>query len=106
MKEGSKKTAKKKDDRIRLFVFGKKMDWGLLAVIFVLLTVGLIMILSASAPFALRTEGDSYYYFEKQLLFAGIGIVVMFIVSKIDYRIYNSRLSYLAYLRRLTDLCL
>ena len=123
MKEGSNKTAKRKNDkkikekyekqrkariiqerredkdRIKLFVTGKKMDLGLLAVILILLTVGLIMILSASAPYALRTEDNSYYYFEKQLTFAIIGLVLMFIVSKIDYRIFNSRISYLAYIR-------
>ena len=87
----------KNEDRVRLFVRGKSLDYGLLAVVFILLTVGLIMLLSASAPYALRTEGDSYYYFSKQLMFVGIGVVLMFVISRIDYRILNSRLSWLAY---------
>ena len=96
-KEARKKN-KEDDEKVHLFSHGKNFDFGLLIIILILLTAGLIMILSASTPYSLRTEGDSYYYFKKQLVFAGIGLVVMFIVSKFDYRILNSRLSWLAYL--------
>ncbi len=106
MNKAKKKQSVKNEDRVRLFVKGKSLDYGLLAVVFILLTVGLIMLLSASAPYALRTEGDSYYYFSKQLMFVGIGVVLMFVISRIDYRIFNSRLSWLAYIRRTSDLCL
>ena len=34
-----------------------------------LLTIGLIMVLSASSPSALSESGDSYKYFSKQLLY-------------------------------------
>jgi len=96
--EEARKRHKQDEDKVRLFSRGKNFDFGLLLVVIVLLTVGLIMILSASSPFSLRTEGDSYFYFKKQLIFAGIGLGVMFIVSKLDYRMMNSRLSWLAYL--------
>ena len=86
------------NERVHLFSRGKNFDFGLLIIIIALITIGLIMILSASAPYSLRTEGDSYFYFSKQLMFAGIGLVLMFIVSKFDYRILNSRLSWLAYI--------
>jgi cell division protein FtsW len=92
------------EEPIKLLVFGKSLDFGLLAVVIVLLTVGLIMLLSASAPYSLRTEGDSYFYFMKQLKFVIIGIVVMLIVSRVDYRILNSRLAWLAYIRRTSEL--
>ena len=72
--------------------------FGLLLIVLVLLTVGLVMILSASSAYSLRTEGDSYFYFKKQLVFAGIGLLLMFIISRLDYRILNSRLSWLAYI--------
>ena len=97
-KESAKSNAVVNDNRIHFFVKGRKMDLGLVAIVLILVTVGLIMLLSASAPYALRTENDSYFYFTKQLKFAIAGIVLMFIISKIDYRILNSRISYLAYI--------
>lgn len=71
----------------------KPMDIGLLVTIFMLLSLGLIMVLSASAPSALTYEGDSYHYFRSQLANALIGIVAMFFFSFVDYRIYKGRLA-------------
>ena len=65
------------------------LDFTLLITILLLLTIGLIMVLSASSPSALSESGDSYKYFSKQLLFAVIGIVAMIFISKIDYRFYK-----------------
>ncbi len=47
------------------------------------------MVLSASAPSSLSTNGNSYTYVIKQLAFAIIGIILMFIISRFDYRIYK-----------------
>lgn len=90
----------KEKEQLKLFVKNKSLDYGLLIVVLILLAIGLVMVLSASAPYALRTEGDSYFYVKKQLMFAVIGIVCMFGISKFDYRILNSRLAYLAYIGR------
>ncbi|MBO5142720.1 MAG: FtsW/RodA/SpoVE family cell cycle protein [Clostridia bacterium] len=90
--------AVKEKEQLKLIVKKKALDYGLLVVVLVLLAIGLVMILSASAPYSLRTEGDSYFYVKKQLIFAVIGIACMLFISKIDYRILNSRLSYLAYI--------
>ncbi len=90
--------AVKEKEQLKLIVKKKSLDYGLFIVVLVLLAIGLVMILSASAPYSLRTEGDSYYYVKRQLLFAVIGIACMLVISKIDYRILNSRLAYLAYL--------
>lgn len=90
--------AVKEKEQLKLIVKKKALDYGLLIVVLVLLAIGLVMILSASAPYALRTEGDSYFYVKRQLIFAVIGIICMLVISKIDYRILNSRLSYLAYI--------
>ena len=70
----------------------KQLDLGLLFVTLVLLAFGVIMVLSASAPSAFRQEGDSFFYFKKQGLFAIAGIVVMIFMSKVDYKIYSSKL--------------
>ena len=53
----------------------KHLDIGLLITIFILLGLGLMMVLSASAPSALNYEGDSYFYFKSQAKNALIGIV-------------------------------
>lgn len=90
----------KEREQLKLIVKKKSLDYGLLIDVLILLAIGLVMILSASAPYSLRTEGDSYFYVKRQLLFAVIGIVCMLVISKIDYRILNSRLAYLAYLGR------
>lgn len=67
----------------------KKLDIGLLVTIFILLSLGLIMVLSASAPSALTYDGDSFYYFKSQLINAVIGIAAMMFLSLVDYRIYH-----------------
>ncbi len=97
VKANKAREATSEDSRIHLFVRGKRLDFGLVAIVLVLVTVGLVMLLSASTPYSLRTEGDSYFYFTKQLKFAIAGIILMFIISKIDYRIFNSRIAWLAY---------
>ena len=53
----------------------KHLDIGLLVTIFILLGLGLMMVLSASAPSALNYEGDSYFYFKRQAKHALIGII-------------------------------
>lgn len=65
------------------------IDFTLLITILLLLSIGLIMVLSASSPSALAESGDSYSYFSKQLIFAILGIIAMLFISKVDYRFYQ-----------------
>lgn len=71
----------------------KPYDLGLILTIFMLLALGLIIVLSASAPSALSSYGDSYYFFKKQLISAAVGLVCMFGVSLFDYRNYKGKLA-------------
>ena len=68
---------------------GKKsqVDFVLIIIIIILLSFGIVMVLSASAPSALAETGDSYTYVTKQIQFAVLGLAIMWIVSRIDYRI-------------------
>lgn len=66
-----------------------QFDFLLCITILLLLSLGIIMVLSASAPSALASENDSYAFVRKQAGFAVLGIVLMFIISKIDYRFYK-----------------
>lgn len=65
------------------------IDFTLLITILVLLSIGLVMVLSASSPSALAESGNSYSFFSKQLIFAVLGLVAMLFISKIDYRFYK-----------------
>ena len=65
------------------------IDFTLLITILLLLSIGLVMVLSASSPSALSESGNSYAYFSKQLIFAILGIIAMLFISKIDYRFYQ-----------------
>lgn len=65
------------------------IDYTLLMTILLLLALGLIMVLSASSPTSLSESGNSYKYFIKQMIFAVLGLVCMYMISKIDYRFYR-----------------
>lgn len=56
-------------------------DWWLMAVVLTLLCIGLLMVLSASGVVAERLYGDKYFFFKRQLLYAGIGGVAMWIAA-------------------------
>ncbi len=67
----------------------KSVDKQFLAAIYVLLAFGLLMVLSASSPIAYAsssTNHDSFYYFKKQLMWACLGTVGMFITANYDYK--------------------
>jgi cell division protein FtsW (lipid II flippase) len=63
-------------------------DLILLAVTLVILTLGLIIVSSASAPEALRlTEGANVFHFGlRQLLFAIVGLGLMLLMMKFPYQ--------------------
>lgn len=65
------------------------IDFILLAIVFTMLALGIVMVLSASSPTSLAETGSSYDYVKTQALSAILGLAAMFIVSKIDYRIYK-----------------
>lgn len=57
-----------------------------LAILVVLLTFfGVVMVYDTSVVVAYEQWGDKFFLFKNQLLWAGIGLVTCFILSKIDY---------------------
>ena len=76
---------KKKVKRFSKFM-NNKMDYILFITVLILLSLGVVMVLSASAPSALSSTGKSYTYFLKQFEFALVGIGLMLFFSKSDYR--------------------
>ena len=67
----------------------------LCATVTVLNVVGLVMILSASSVAALSDYGSSWYFFDRQLLWALVGLVGFLVASRIDYRLWRRTAPYL-----------
>lgn len=67
------------------FDAGMGIDLPFCVIIFVLLTVGTIMMFSASYAFAYYTQDDSYYYLIRQLIFIGLGVAAMAVMSLFNY---------------------
>ena len=81
-----------KNKKVRKFskFANNQLDFILLITVILLLSLGLIMVLSASSPTSLAETGDdSYSYFRKQAIFAVVGVIAMLFISKIDYRFWK-----------------
>ena len=65
------------------------LDMPLLIVVLILLALGIVMVLSASAPSALAEFNDSYKFVKTQGIAAILGLVAMFVFSRIDYHIFK-----------------
>ena len=69
----------------------KKYDYKLLISVIVLSFFGCIMIYSSSSIWANFKFNNPYKYFINQFIFFILGIIVMIILSKIDYKIYKKK---------------
>ena len=66
-----------------------KLDAGFLTLLLTLLVIGLIMLFSASYPYAQAYMGNSYHFIIRQSIYAVVGVILMLGVSKINYRLYK-----------------
>ncbi len=66
-----------------------RMDITFLSFLLILLTVGLVMLFSASYAYSLEHYGSSYKFITRQAAFAVAGVAIMLIVSRIDYHIWR-----------------
>lgn len=62
---------------------------GFLYLVLTLLLLGLLAVLDASIPQALKNFGDKFYFFKQQSMWALIGIIVFFVVSNIKYSFWE-----------------
>ena len=90
VKENKKRSTntrvKKKEHSIAYF------DYSLLAILICLICFGLVMLYSTSSYSAMmKHNGDSLFYFKRQVLFCIVGLIGMWIVSRIDYHWYFER---------------
>ena len=90
VKENKKRSTntrvKKKEHSIAYF------DYSLLAILICLICFGLVMLYSTSSYSAMmKQNGDSLFYFKRQVLFCIVCLIGMWIVSRIDYHWYFER---------------
>ena len=68
---------------------GTNVDMPLVIITLTLLLFGLIMLYSASYVKGIYEKGDSLHYISNQVMYAGIGLAVMVVAAKMDYRIFK-----------------
>lgn len=67
----------------------KAPDMIMLTATLGLLTIGVVMVYSASAVLSYHDFGDGYYYLKRQLLFAVLGLLAMAAIMNVEYRTWN-----------------
>ena len=76
-----------------------EIDKPFFILVMVLLVVGIAMMFSASYATSNYEFGTEYYYLKKQLIYAIIGIVLMMIISSLDYHVMqNTKMAYFSFL--------
>ncbi len=81
---------KKLDElEMRLPRVAGKIDPWLLVIVLVLVCIGLVMVYSASSFIGARYYNDASYFFQKQVIWALLGVVVLFVTMRIDYRFWR-----------------
>lgn len=63
------------------------IDVILLVLVLILVAFGLVMLFSASEYNGRVRFDDSAYYFKKQLFATALGLMAMYLVSQMDYRV-------------------
>ncbi len=66
-----------------------RMDYGLFGSLIALGVTGVVMIYSATRQALVDAGENPHYYVERQAFFVVLGIVAMYVVSRIDYRRYE-----------------
>ena len=61
------------------------LDWPLLGATVGLVAVGLMLVYSSTSDLGYREYGDAAHFFKRQLLWLGIGLVVMFVAIRFPY---------------------
>ena len=62
-----------------------QIDYGIFYTLCILLSIGVVMVYSASSFYAMFHNNDSMYFFKRQLIWAIIGVISMTVMMSIDY---------------------
>lgn len=63
----------------------KPIDYPILIITLILVTIGIVMVFSASFNYAKEYKEDYYFFLKRQCIWAGIGLIGMLIMSRIKY---------------------
>ena len=66
-----------------------KLDITFLSLVLILITIGLVMLYSASYAYSYQHFQNSYKFISRQAIFAIVGVAVMLGVSRIDYHFWR-----------------
>lgn len=83
----------------------KNLDFTLLAVVGLLVTIGLVMVYSATRANVTLTGGNPLWFVERQLIAVFVGVVIGFVMLFFDYRV-SDRMSQLLYVLNIIILIL
>ncbi|MFC7372079.1 stage V sporulation protein E [Fictibacillus iocasae] len=65
-------------------------DFILISATFLLLSIGILMVYSASADLGQYRFNDAFFFAKRQMLFAGLGIAAMFFIMNINYMTWRT----------------
>lgn len=85
----SRQNTKKKNSLLNLFVAKGSVDIPFFLMLITIVTIGLVMVFSASYTYSYYHRGGSTVIFSKQLMFTVAGLVFMWLVSKIRYEYFR-----------------
>lgn len=80
---------KKKKSPLAMFLASGSMDIPFFLLLITIVTIGLVMLFSASYTYSYYFRGGSTKIFRNQLFFALIGLVLMYIISRIRYEYFR-----------------
>ncbi len=84
--QNRKPKAKKTRKKFKAFSIRSGLDMPFFFLVLTLLVIGLVMLFSASYPYAYyNMNGNSYYFIKNQIVFAIMGFVAMIALSYLDY---------------------
>lgn len=83
--------AKKKNSVMNMFFVKGGMDIPFFMLLITIVTIGLVMLFSASYTYSYYNRGgDSLYIFRNQLIFTCLGLAAMYVVSRIRYEYFRA----------------
>ena len=84
--------------KLNLRLIFTEIDKPFFVLVMALMVFGLVMMFSASYAWSLSTSGDGTYYLKRQAFAGGLGIVLMLILSMVDYHFFqNTKVVYLGF---------
>ncbi len=89
MGRATKKARQARQEKKRVRVGFTDMTFTL--VVLVLLAMGIVMMFSASYAIAVNENKAGYYYALRQVIFGGIGLIMMVVMSFIDYHVWTKK---------------